>query len=410
MTAQFHKRIDSWVLAGLQTCDREQCTIFHKLPGVYPSEVLRSINRLIKARKLDLRRTPVRLQIQGTKKEDVPSCLPTPHPLDFDWRFLTNGRKLLLGRLEHADESVVMLGCPTLFEAAINERVRQKLLLLDNNAVAVNALKHYSSSQYKAIGLDLSHGILPQIKADAVFADPPWYPEYMQSFSHAAARLARKGGRYYLCMPPAGTRPRVEKENASLIRYCYKLGFRLLSYHKGIISYSSPRFEVNALSAEGVHEYPDDWRNADLATFILDQHPSSIVKPVRKISHPWQEEIFRGMRLKLRIKKPSASTSPLLVPLIEGNIFPSVSRRHPLRRSVDLWTSGNRVYACENTSILSVIIRSHSEGRNVSSMIKDHLNRRLTPREQQQIRQASEQLESLRQVEQLEKVNWIVNA
>jgi len=35
------------------------------------------------------------------------------------------------------------------------------------------------------------------------------------------------------------------------------------------------------------------------------------------------------------------------LPLIAGDVLPSVSARHPLRSEVDVWTSGNRVFRCE---------------------------------------------------------------
>jgi dihydroorotase-like cyclic amidohydrolase len=42
--------------------------------------------------------------------------------------------------------------------------------------------------------------------------------------------------------------------------------------------------------------------------------------------------------------------------IVPGDILPSVSRRDPRRANADVWTSGNRIFACGGTSTLVTII------------------------------------------------------
>ena len=60
----------------------------------------------------------------------------------------------------------------------------------------------------RVILCDVMRGKLPRLPdASVVVADPPWYPEHLRNFLWTSAVLLRPGGRLYVCLPAAGTRP-----------------------------------------------------------------------------------------------------------------------------------------------------------------------------------------------------------
>ena len=63
--------------------------------------------------------------------------------------------------------------------------------------------------------------------------------------------------------------------------------------------------------------------------------------------------------------KACRSRDPRLQSIVEGDVLDTVSQRDPRIKSVDVWTMGNRVFACENTEAFLKIASAWSERRPI---------------------------------------------
>ena len=71
---------------------------------------------------------------------------------------------------------------------------------------------------------------------------------------------------------------------------------------------------------------------------------------------------FLGVRWRFRSQEPPIVCRPLFVEAVPGDILDSVSRRDPRRAKADVWTSGNRIFACPNTASLELIVKALATG------------------------------------------------
>lgn len=100
----FEAAVDEWVTAAAADGVSSFRGFLPNLPGVYPTDVLSSLRRLVKSGRLakgvfvdalaEISLPPARPFVQ--RQSDG---LPLPHPLDFDWRFAERAKHLLLEEL-----------------------------------------------------------------------------------------------------------------------------------------------------------------------------------------------------------------------------------------------------------------------------------------------------------------------
>jgi hypothetical protein len=86
------------------------------------------------------------------------------------------------------------------------------------------------------------------------------------------------------------------------------------------------------------------------------------------------------MRLFVRIAANGGSGLTGLVPLVDNDVLPSVSRRHPGRRNAQVWTSGNRIFRIDNPQLLLEAALLHT-GEAESSSLQPGLWGKLSHRE-----------------------------
>lgn len=88
---------------------------------------------------------------------------------------------------------------------------------------------------------------------------------------------------------------------------------------------------------------------------------------------------MRGVRF--RIKDGGADADglgdPSLLPVVPSDILPSVSRCDPRRSAVDVWTSGNRIFRCQNPHAFAWVAHAAPTGRGVRAIVEASLGRRL---------------------------------
>jgi hypothetical protein len=152
-----------------------------------------------------------------------------------------------------------------------------------------------------------------------------------------------------------------------------------------------PPFERNALQAEGLYTISEDWRRGNLAVFVRTQlahvlHPQSVDEAA------WAEEVLLGMRVRIRPQPAGGFQDPTLKSLVPGDVLPSVSRRDRRRRFVDVWTSGNRIFACSGRHVLRQIVTAVAADHSPAEVVAAYLQRPLHQEEKRLVSRAAYQL------------------
>jgi hypothetical protein len=413
MAAAFRRQIDRWVLAaakdGVDSFDK----LIRALPGVYPTVVA---DRVAQLRDLGATDASIHARLSSRAPERAAlaspghQLLPAPHPLDFDWRYAPAAIDVLLRRIAQSTdpgELVVLLGAPSLYVAASQRAIDRRFVLIDANLVTLDAVSGCGTPD-DVLRCDLLTEDVPEMAAAVVVADPPWYPEHIEAFMFTAARAARAGARVLVSMPGPGTRPGVHRERADFSRHTAAQGLRHISTRRGALAYTSPPFEINALAAAGWHDLPMDWRRGDLV--VLE---ASGAAPFRLVHPPapsaWQEARLGWFRIRVRVEADDGQElDPRLSEVVPGDILDDVSRRHPLRGQVVVWTSGNRVFGCSSPSALFAIVDALAADRDPVDAVAVAVGRSLNVSETKKTSHAVSQIQRVARLEaqELAAMGW----
>jgi hypothetical protein len=195
------------------------------------------------------------------------------------------------------------------------------------------------------------------------------------------------------------------QEWARTLAWAQQLGLTLLREELAALPYVTPPFERNALQAEGLYMISEDWRRGNLAVFVRTQL-AHVLRPQPVDDAVWVEEVLLGMRVRIRPQPAGGFQDPTLKPLVPGDVLPSVSRRDPRRRLADVWTSGNRIFACLGRHVLRQIVPAIAGGRAPAEAVAAGLQRPLHPEEQRLVTRAAHQLLRIARHEQHENMRF----
>jgi hypothetical protein len=391
--------VDTWVRESVFGGVRGFDDLLRNLPGIYPQDVSESLRRLSQdgalPQSLAARLLPGAFYLGPTTLTHPQFSVP--HPLDYDWRFTSSTSAYLLqeaAKVRRPRDTLVCLGTPSVYHEAVRQGGFHRPALVDANSAVV---RHFLRKCRSALvyNCDLLTDKIPLLQAPVIVSDPPWYFDHMAAFLWAAFGICTIGGHVLMSLPPRGTRPGIADELRRFLGLAHDLGFDLVRHVEGSLRYDSPPFERNALRAAGIRLASYDWRCGDLYVFQF--------RSVRRLARPrfcgtrprWADEELSGMRVRLRTNGVTTFASPLLVPVVEGDVLPSVSSRHPMRALVDVWTAGNRVFRCAGTDIMSNVIRALVRGQDPAFRVAFSLDRELTAREQKLVEVAAEQVTAL---------------
>ena len=275
-----------------------------------------------------------------------------PHCLDYEWWFTHSGRErvaelLLYNNPLPTPESVAFLGSP-LFGAFMSALLPEsKVYILDKSGATLETIKKdVDSKRVRLVHYDAEDPLPRELVgiADMVFFDPPWYMDYYDLFLRRSLQLAY--GRYAtvaFVLFPLLTRPASLQERKRVFEIAMSYGLSLVSMDTQVAHYYTPQFEQETLAGKGIDA--KNWRRGDLAVFISDgtRLPENIALRVEE--GYWQELIIGKIKVKVRVKdeNPGTYISPELLDFSDGNVaLPTVSRRDPIRKEIDLWTSTQR--------------------------------------------------------------------
>lgn len=365
--AAFRAFIDRSVLAATIAGMTTFRAFLHRLPSVYPTELLASLGRLCESGTIDPAMVASVRRAASTRAVEPPggrSLLPLPHPLDFEWRFTPDAAHSLLNAtsaLTAARAKVLLFGTPGLAVEALSLPASRHLSFLGEDNAVTRRLIALNAVTGSPLSIAFCSAGLPRDSADAIVLDPPWYNDFIRPMLAAAAAACRRDGVVLISLPPVGTRPSAQRDRETVIRFATRLGLDLLEEHSQALAYDTPFFEANALAAAGIF-VPCRWRRGDLFVFRKSRRsarPAVIMSGRRR---EWIETSVKRMRLFIRSDSSPAEGMEGLLPMIDGDILPSVSRRDQRRRGVQVWTSGNRVFRTDNAKlVIEAALARHNE-------------------------------------------------
>jgi len=400
-SSDFEKLVDDWVVEQIRAGRADFSELVCSLPGVYPQAVVRSLKHLASIPSAQIILDSVTKQFVDSTNRSIgkDNGLPIPHPLDFDWRFSERTVWDLIGislKLTTSRDTIALLGSPSIFYAS--ENLDRQFVLVDNNT-------YYEGNDWFGNGVafhwNLFDDFTPDLTAQLVLADPPWYFEHQRAFLLNAAEICTVGGHILLVSPKVGTRPGILQDWQSILALSQKLGLQYIGNAAHEVEYESPYFERNALKEVGIRNIPSNWRRADLAMF-------SKVKETRALprwswpEEEWSNEAILGIKLRKDGLFEKDFRNPLLISIVPNDVLPSVSRSDPRRKIADVWTRGNRIFACEGTNVLFRILRSIERKRSPYVEVRQMVGRSLRKTEHQLISRACQQIDQIISMEQEE--------
>lgn len=354
--ADFDFRVDVWTAAAIREGAKSFAALLRSLPGVYPTELLASVDRLVAQGALDAT-SAAAIRQQSEVKTGRPaegrSLLPLPHPLDFEWRFTSESSRTLLDQaaaLTRPGDDLLLFGTPGLAAEALTLPIARRMTLLAEANGVTNRLLALNRATGSPLDIAYCGAGLPRESANAVLLDPPWYPDFVRAMLAAAAHACRLGGIILISLPPDGARPSAAADRQTAVALGARLGLSLQEHHPLALGYETPFFERNALTAMGIAT-PPQWRRGDLMIFRKTGVPS---RPATASGHTrgWTEVSIGRMRLFIRLRAGVHDGNHGLIPIVDGDVLPSVSRRDPRRRLADVWTSGNRIFSTDNPQLV----------------------------------------------------------
>ncbi|HEC92320.1 MAG TPA: putative methyltransferase [Candidatus Atribacteria bacterium] len=201
--------------------------------------------------------------------------LPTPHPIDYEWRWdlnsVENLFKAIINEKPFNNLKIAFLGAPT---AAIYFSIAKKLenldlelTLIDRNEEIIRYINNHKilNSQIKTILHDLQYDFRNQLgKFDVIVMDPPWYEDFYKVFiSRASTILQPESGLIYSSLFPINTRPNAVYERIEILEIFTKSGLSVLSLTPSFFKYETPHFESKSLAVSNV-KLENNWRYGDL--------------------------------------------------------------------------------------------------------------------------------------------------
>ena len=401
-TTIYQRDVDASIISAYRAGAQDFWHLVSMLPAVYPTVVRRAVERLIAASAIpvDLAVETPTWDFSGVSNAEVPG-LPTANPLAFDWRYTKDTAGELLDRVIASTDptrAVALLGSPSVYKMATIRKLPRRFILLDQNcALSVDGPESLAGNIFRRC--DMQHDAIDLPSVQAVLADPPWYEDETLAFLRTSARICADQGKVLLSAAPDGVRPGIQEERERIIAGAAESGLRFLGIERLVLSYATPFFEHNALRAAGFTHVAPNWRRGDL--LIFERTGDSLPGPMNPIAHSaeWAQGDIRGATIWVRSKDQPGFIDPRLVPLVPGDILPTVSRRDDRREAADVWTAGNRIYRCDGPHILSIILQAISVAKAPLEAVQRSLQHSLDHLEAAKVEASIAQVETMIQTE-----------
>lgn len=392
------------VLTAVAAGSSDLASIAASSGGLYPSDLYNVLEELVAQELISFDlgkyRIPQKEKILAKpprilEESDIVTLqMPAPHPLDFDWRFSADTSDALAHRALRANNLnglIVCLGTPSVFASLAKTPNSTRTVLLDWNVNLIESIATQELPVNLSISrCDLLSGSLwgePGV-AEVVICDPPWYSEHYVAFLGQAAYLASTGAVVMVAMLPINTRPQATLDRWSILEAASLLGLCIESLEPGRLTYETPVFEEVSLYNAGI-VLETNWRYGDLLVLRKEKDLSKhaiekIVAEAQVNMHreeAWLEIVIDSRKIKLRPSRYDEDSPPQIISIEPNDVLPTVSRRYPGRKHIDLWLWDNRVFALRGWRSIWAALHVIADRQIPDSVIDvqyDHLETAIT--------------------------------
>ena len=407
----FEQSVERWIFDAVEKGATTFEQLIKLLPSVDPIIAFNALQRLQPSLPIP-KNNSCKLINSALWRQPKPThtryqkSLPPPHPLDYDWRFTDLTVEYLLQKCAEVTpphSTIVLLGTPSLLHIGTEPSYQRNTVLLEANTIMTSCLSSTVLGS-QIVECNLLRDALPNLFAEAVVMDPPWYPEHIQAFLWDACQFCQMDGYIFVSIPPVGTRPGIEREWQETLTWANQLGLQLIHLEELSLSYLTPLFEHNVFKVTGIHCVPQDWRRGNLAIFTR-KASINVPRPiVASLEKEWLEVNIFSIRIRVRPWIDSAFADPSLISITPNDVLTSVSRRDPRRQLADVWTSGNRIFSCQGGGILWHVLDAISRDHLPHSAVEAFIGRTLQPKEIDLVSNAIEQVLDIINVERKENL------
>lgn len=274
--------------------------------------------------------------------------LKSPHPLDFEWRNTSKSLNYLvelISQINKPEDSVLLMGMPTLFATICNRDIPQKVKLVERNEPIIESLAKLGNHRTSIVNADIFKAKQSEIgKHNCAIMDPPWYSDQFYQFVWLAAKSLFVGGTMVISIPPINTKPDIDDQRLKWFTFCQKQGLCIENLFACKLEYAMPFFEFNAFRTAGIENILPFWRTGDVVMFKKIKESDSERPAFVEPTSTWKEKIFESVRIRVNIALKSEGKFNITHLLPQG-ILPSVSKSDERRKGVNIWTSGNRIFS-----------------------------------------------------------------
>lgn len=365
------------------------------LSGMYPSDVKRIVSHMISKGRIVVNRQgkyilptfsqPFQENNTWTAVDQEYSkflkSMHDPHPLDYDWYFSLKGARFIFTSiLENyliPETSLLFLGAPLtavyflLAEDKLSMNI--KVSIIDKNEDLLVSIKE-RFRKCTIIIHDLQNELPNEMKEqfEIIIMDPPWYIDYYRLFISRSAELITPDGWLYSSLFPLNTRPHAVQERIDVITLFTTSGFSPWCILNSVLEYETPLFEEKSLQDSGI-ELEQNWRRGDMIILKSSGYLRPLLFGNCILEDPvWKEISFRKKRIKIRVNPIlNAYIRPEVIPLCSESHIPTVSRRHPNRNLIDMWTSDNEAFFVTGHNVVYDILVSIQENKNIERILID---------------------------------------
>lgn len=265
---------------------------------------------------------------------------PSPHPLDFDWRYNEATARGLAAGLQDRGP-ILAIGAPSVVR------------LLDKMEVHVTLVDRQPFQGVRRHFVCDAAEFVTNERYRTALVDPPWYPTQLCNWTESAAGAVGRGGTILVSVWPETTRPSAASELATILEQFSQ--WADIYRDEATLHYAIPRFELIARESRDSCELSRSPLTGELIRLEVRKPP-----PIHALREPAQQWLrFTVDDYQLAIKCRHGHDSYRVEPLLPGGgwQWPFVSARAPGIDEIDLWSSDGEVARVGSPSHLIEVLR-----------------------------------------------------
>lgn len=266
---------------------------------------------------------------------------PSPHPLDFDWRY-DHATAHHLADLLRDGGPVLALGAPSV----------ARLLEGDGVEVALVDRQPLQGVQRHDVRAVEDFDNVTEFRTAIV--DPPWYPRHLLGWSKAAARAVCPGGSVLVSVWPDHTRPHAVDELATVLAEISS--WAEIERNVATLGYEKPRFEIAACACFKGGTLSRSPLHGELIRLTISRVPEPDASQVARTF--WQRFTVDDYQLAVRLNRIQRTDGIRALPNANGWRWPFVSARAPNIDDVSIWSSEGEVGTVGDPSKIIAALRS----------------------------------------------------